>query len=235
MLMTGHQHPLNERGWRVPRQGTRSWRIYQIMLTGASPADIWKAVGGSRSSVGVLAWKIRHPAEANASTAYHRWTLTPLLAVGVLVGMFCPSHASERLSLDQYFAKHGTPPMAYTDEMPKHRHARRPRSAPETAVHASIVRTATELPDPAFIASLICPEAIQCLEIHDQDELTAMDMVAPWIEAAEDYNMIDDAADPLPPAPTPPPPLVPVGYAPLALVIMLAAMVGIPFWRNRRV
>ena len=51
----------DERGWRVPRAGTRSLLVYEMLLVGKNPEEIGAALGCSRNNASVLAWKIKNP------------------------------------------------------------------------------------------------------------------------------------------------------------------------------
>lgn len=53
----------NTKGWRIPREGTRSHQIYQLMLAGNGPSVIQRTIGGSGGSIRVLMHKIRHAPE----------------------------------------------------------------------------------------------------------------------------------------------------------------------------
>lgn len=53
------------RGWRVPRAGTKSRAVYDLMVTGARAKSITAALGGNGQTVRVLMWKIRRPLAAN--------------------------------------------------------------------------------------------------------------------------------------------------------------------------
>jgi hypothetical protein len=55
----------DERGWRIPRPGTRSRRIYDLLCEGLSTGKIHSIVGGSYATTGFLIWKIKHPETAN--------------------------------------------------------------------------------------------------------------------------------------------------------------------------
>lgn len=57
----------DERGWRVPRAGTLSFEIYRLTQAGICPKDIAELLHCSRSSVGVLLFRIRHPDAANSN------------------------------------------------------------------------------------------------------------------------------------------------------------------------
>ena len=59
------QLPRDERGWRMPRLGTKSARIYDLLIAGKTSEEILAEIGGSRTSIRVLTWKIRNPVEAN--------------------------------------------------------------------------------------------------------------------------------------------------------------------------
>lgn len=67
--MTGIHLPIDENGWRIPREGTQSAIIYQAYRDGISPTKIAENLRISVSTVRVLAWKFRHPATANARAA----------------------------------------------------------------------------------------------------------------------------------------------------------------------
>jgi hypothetical protein len=51
--------------WRVPKEGTKSAKIYQLMRNGVRPKEISKRLNTTRNSVKVTMWQIRHPKEAN--------------------------------------------------------------------------------------------------------------------------------------------------------------------------
>lgn len=58
--------PRNAMGWREPRQGTKSRRVYDLLLKGYSTDCILSRVGGTRNTLKVIIWKIKHPERANA-------------------------------------------------------------------------------------------------------------------------------------------------------------------------
>lgn len=60
-------------GWRIPRAGTVSRKIYDLMQKGFQQGDIHSKLSRSmsKSTLGVLMWKIRHPKDANE--AIYRW------------------------------------------------------------------------------------------------------------------------------------------------------------------
>lgn len=58
----------DERGWRVPRPGTRSRCIYDLMVSGARAKSIVASIGGDAQTIRVLMWKIRRPAAANKAS-----------------------------------------------------------------------------------------------------------------------------------------------------------------------
>lgn len=66
-------NPRDERGWRVPRFGNRSWKIYQLMLLGLRDKEIAVLFKEdyNTSSVKVLASTIRHPDRKNE--AQNQW------------------------------------------------------------------------------------------------------------------------------------------------------------------
>jgi len=57
--------PRDAQGRRIPRPGTRSRRIYDLLVRGFGPREICDRVGGAYPTVGFLIWKIRHPEQAN--------------------------------------------------------------------------------------------------------------------------------------------------------------------------
>lgn len=75
--MTGVHLPIDENGWRIPKEGTRSAIIYEAYRNGISPTKIAENLGISVGAVRVLAWKIRHPAAANARA--HRRQEIPVI------------------------------------------------------------------------------------------------------------------------------------------------------------
>ena len=56
-------------GYRVPTMGTRSRKIYDLMVQKKSKKQIHQILGGSYSSIGTLMWKIRNPVTANKRSA----------------------------------------------------------------------------------------------------------------------------------------------------------------------
>lgn len=56
----------DHRGWRIPRAGTKSRDIYECLVQGLTPAAILLIVEGSKATLGVLIWKIKHPEASNA-------------------------------------------------------------------------------------------------------------------------------------------------------------------------
>ena len=65
-----HFRPLqNERdrnGWRIPREGTLSRKIYDAIRDGERPVDIAKALRVDVANVNVLAHRFRNPEWAKA-------------------------------------------------------------------------------------------------------------------------------------------------------------------------
>jgi len=53
-------------GYRVPREGTASRKVYDMMRAGIAPVEIARALKKSQSTIGVLLYKIRNPDKANA-------------------------------------------------------------------------------------------------------------------------------------------------------------------------
>lgn len=56
----------DERGWRIPRKGTKSYEIYHLLLAGFKPHEITKLYQGDSNSIGVLINGIKHPEVKNA-------------------------------------------------------------------------------------------------------------------------------------------------------------------------
>ncbi len=56
----------DEWGWRVPRPGTLSRQVYELVSAGKGNSHIATVLGESPQSVGVLRWKMRHPEASNA-------------------------------------------------------------------------------------------------------------------------------------------------------------------------
>jgi hypothetical protein len=59
--------PRDERGWRVPREGTTSRRIYDLLVQGKKGVAIAEITGCDVDKVHVLTFKIRHPETTNAT------------------------------------------------------------------------------------------------------------------------------------------------------------------------
>ena len=53
--------PRDNEGWRVPRPGTISAKIYACAKKGMRTIEIARALGRKRSTVSVHLFKIRHP------------------------------------------------------------------------------------------------------------------------------------------------------------------------------
>lgn len=59
--VSGPYNPRNELGWRIPRKGTASAAIYDLLLQGKTRNPIAIALNMNPVTVGVLIHKIRHP------------------------------------------------------------------------------------------------------------------------------------------------------------------------------
>jgi hypothetical protein len=59
----------NDSGWRIPREGTTSYDVYNLMQQGYQSKYIAALLNKNARTIAVLAWKIRHPEEANEYTA----------------------------------------------------------------------------------------------------------------------------------------------------------------------
>lgn len=75
-MRAGTTHPTlprDKQGWRIPRPGTKSEKIYRLLLLGKTPSEICTALhDDSYNSVAVLTWKIRHPENANTAQTIGR-------------------------------------------------------------------------------------------------------------------------------------------------------------------
>lgn len=62
------------RGWRIPKDGTRSRQIYNLMREGLSPKEIGMRFSPKmeKNTLGVLIWKIRNPKDANEAIYRHQ-------------------------------------------------------------------------------------------------------------------------------------------------------------------
>lgn len=58
--------PRDSRGWRVPTSGSKSRRIYDLLVKGRTTGQIALRLRLDVGSVRVLAWKIRNPEADNA-------------------------------------------------------------------------------------------------------------------------------------------------------------------------
>ncbi len=67
--------PRDRKGWRIPRKGTKSHKIYVMLKKGASNQEICDTIEGNRGTTRVLTWKIRHPETSNAYAVKYmrRW------------------------------------------------------------------------------------------------------------------------------------------------------------------
>ena len=61
----------DELGWRIPREGTLSHKIYLLMKAGVHPREIAERLGVRRLNVSVLAHRIRNPDDVNAYAAWY--------------------------------------------------------------------------------------------------------------------------------------------------------------------
>lgn len=64
--MTRPLRPRDERGWRVPTEGTKSRAIYDLMVQGLKADGIAARLGWKRSGVAVLMCHIKYAEEKNA-------------------------------------------------------------------------------------------------------------------------------------------------------------------------
>jgi len=58
-------HNRDANNWRIPREGTVSRRIYNLLRKGRSTGEIIEITGKKPNTVAVLIWKIRNPDTAN--------------------------------------------------------------------------------------------------------------------------------------------------------------------------
>lgn len=68
-------HKLNkrdQRGWRIPRDGTLSREIYDLTLQGKMPAEIAKTLRCDANTVRVLVNRFRRPEDANERSYDYR-------------------------------------------------------------------------------------------------------------------------------------------------------------------
>lgn len=65
---------LDSDGWRIPREGSKSEKIYKLAKAGMGPKEIARELDGHPSTIGVLLWKIRQPTNSNkkALADYHK-------------------------------------------------------------------------------------------------------------------------------------------------------------------
>ncbi len=68
MNMDRRRQPRDEQGIRVPRRGTKAYRIYCWMQQKRPPtnSEMAQRLGVSYNSVAMLLWKMRHPDKNNA-------------------------------------------------------------------------------------------------------------------------------------------------------------------------
>ena len=71
--MSGRSRPRDERGWRIPREGSLSRRIYDaIVIDGVtSSGRIAIALGVQPTMVRVLRHRLQRPEHANEKQKYH--------------------------------------------------------------------------------------------------------------------------------------------------------------------
>lgn len=55
----------DERGWRIPRDGTQARAIYEGLLQKRKPNEMAQELGVSHIQVNVTIWRIKNPIEDN--------------------------------------------------------------------------------------------------------------------------------------------------------------------------
>jgi len=60
------RRPRDAFGWRVPREGTKSFVVYYHLLKGLRRSEIARATGYEPRTIGVLTFKIKNPGISNA-------------------------------------------------------------------------------------------------------------------------------------------------------------------------
>jgi hypothetical protein len=63
----GNRRPRDENGWVVPRNGTKSAKIYAMLKEGKPPTMIARELNANRNGVKVLAHSIKNPDKHNAN------------------------------------------------------------------------------------------------------------------------------------------------------------------------
>jgi hypothetical protein len=58
-------NPRDKRGWRIPRNGTKSRKIYDMLVAGKKPFEIIKELGMTDSTIRVLIFNIKRPDKKN--------------------------------------------------------------------------------------------------------------------------------------------------------------------------
>ncbi len=56
----------DERGWRIPREGTIARDVYDYVSNGLTVELIAQRISRSRNYVAVVIWKFQHPAKSNS-------------------------------------------------------------------------------------------------------------------------------------------------------------------------
>jgi DNA-binding CsgD family transcriptional regulator len=69
MSRKAKRRPRDDRGWRVPKHGTLSRQIYDLLARGKSTSEIASELGIKVTSTRVLAYKIRNSEMVNARNA----------------------------------------------------------------------------------------------------------------------------------------------------------------------
>ncbi len=59
-----NQRPRDERGWRIPYPGTKSWEIYHLLVAGFRNCEI-AALYQESNAINVMASHIKHPEAQN--------------------------------------------------------------------------------------------------------------------------------------------------------------------------
>ena len=59
------RRPRDENGWRIPLAGTKSRRIYDLIQSGKTLAEIAKILNSKYDTLGGLVHKMRHPGRHN--------------------------------------------------------------------------------------------------------------------------------------------------------------------------
>lgn len=64
--MANHQNPRDANNFRIPKEGTISRKIYDLLLLGHKPIEISKMLNVPDNTVRVLIHRFKHPDQMNA-------------------------------------------------------------------------------------------------------------------------------------------------------------------------